>query len=37
MLRSAFWEVDGTLMDTAEQHFRAWVDVCHEKGRDFTS
>ena len=36
MLRAAIWDMDGTLVDTAEQHFRAWVDVCREKGRDFT-
>ena len=36
MPRAAIWDVDGTLVDTAEQHFRAWVDVCREKGRDFT-
>ena len=36
MLRAAIWDVDGTLVDTAEQHFRAWVEVCREKGHDFT-
>ncbi len=36
MLRAAIWDMDGTLVDTAEQHFRAWVDACREKGRDFT-
>ena len=28
MLRAAIWDMDGTLVDTAEQHFRAWADVC---------
>ena len=36
MPRAAIWDVDGTLVDTAEQHFRAWVDVCRERGRDFS-
>ena len=36
MPRAAIWDVDGTLVDTAEQHFRAWVDACRERGRDFT-
>jgi phosphoglycolate phosphatase-like HAD superfamily hydrolase len=36
MLRATIWDVDGTLVDTAEQHFRARVDVWREKGRDFT-
>jgi beta-phosphoglucomutase len=36
MLRAAIWDMDGTLVDTAEQHFRAWVEVCRERGRDFT-
>ena len=36
MLRAAIWDMDGTLVDTAEQHFRAWVEACREKGRDFT-
>jgi beta-phosphoglucomutase len=36
MNRAAVWDVDGTLVDTAEQHFQAWYDVCRELGRDFT-
>src|SRR5262245_14622447 len=32
---AALWDVDGTLVDTAELHFRAWQDVCRELGRDF--
>jgi beta-phosphoglucomutase len=30
------WDVDGTLVDTAEQHFDAWVKLCAERGREFT-
>lgn len=36
MTRAAIWDMDGTLVDTAEQHFQAWQDVCHELGRPFT-
>jgi|SRR5579884_2523158 len=34
--KAAIWDVDGTLVDTAELHFQAWQAVCREKGRDFT-
>lgn len=30
------WDVDGTLVDTAEQHFRAWALLAEEIGRPFT-
>jgi len=30
------WDVDGTLVDTAEQHFRAWSRRAAEIGRPFT-
>ena len=30
------WDMDGTLVDTAELHFAAWEDVCRELGRPFT-
>ena len=33
---AAIWDVDGTLVDTAELHFRAWVDLAAEIGRTFT-
>jgi beta-phosphoglucomutase len=33
---AAIWDVDGTLVDTAELHFAAWHEVCRELGRDFT-
>lgn len=37
LTRSAvIWDVDGTLVDTAELHFRAWVELCRDFGRDFT-
>src|SRR5437588_13124595 len=34
-LYAAIWDMDGTLVDTAELHFRSWQDVCRELGRDF--
>jgi beta-phosphoglucomutase len=34
--RGAIWDMDGTLVDTAELHFEAWAEVCRERGRDFT-
>ncbi len=30
------WDVDGTLVDTAEQHFRAWARLAAEIGKPFT-
>jgi len=33
---AAIWDVDGTLVDTAELHFAAWVQLCNELGRPFT-
>lgn len=36
MLAAAIWDVDGTLVDTAELHFQAWQEVCAEVGRDFS-
>lgn len=30
------WDVDGTLVDTAEQHFRAWAKLAAEIGQPFT-
>jgi beta-phosphoglucomutase len=35
MTRAAIWDMDGTLVDTAELHFRAWQEVCRELGRGF--
>jgi beta-phosphoglucomutase len=32
----AIWDIDGTLVDTAELHFEAWRKVCEEIGRPFT-
>ncbi len=32
----AIWDVDGTLVDTAELHFLAWEKVCRELGRPFS-
>src|SRR5262245_46438029 len=33
---AVIWDVDGTLVDTAEMHFQAWLDLCRELGRPFT-
>jgi beta-phosphoglucomutase len=33
---AAIWDVDGTLVDTADLHFRAWQEVCAEMGRAFS-
>jgi beta-phosphoglucomutase len=33
---AVIWDMDGTLVDTADLHFEAWRDVCHEIGHDFT-
>jgi beta-phosphoglucomutase len=33
---AAIWDVDGTLVDTAELHFAAWAAVASEIGRPFT-
>jgi beta-phosphoglucomutase len=32
---AAVWDMDGTLVDTAELHFQAWETVCTELGRPF--
>jgi beta-phosphoglucomutase len=32
----AIWDMDGTLVDTAELHFQAWEAVCRGLGRDFS-
>src|SRR3954447_1233841 len=29
------WDVDGTLVDTAEMHFQAWAELCESLGRPF--
>ncbi len=33
---AAIWDVDGTLVDTAELHFQAWQEVSRELGRTFS-
>jgi beta-phosphoglucomutase len=35
-IRAVIWDVDGTLVDTAELHFRAWEELCRGLGRPFT-
>lgn len=32
---AALWDVDGTLVDTAEMHFAAWAATARERGRPF--
>jgi beta-phosphoglucomutase len=36
MTPAIIWDVDGTLVDTAEQHFRAWTRLAAEIGQPFT-
>ena len=33
---AVIWDVDGTLVDTAELHFAAWAELCAGLGRPFT-
>jgi beta-phosphoglucomutase len=33
---AVIWDVDGTLVDTAEMHFKAWVRLAGEMGRPFS-
>ena len=33
---AVIWDVDGTLVDTAELHFAAWVRLAGEMGRPFS-
>jgi beta-phosphoglucomutase len=33
---AVIWDVDGTLVDTAELHFRAWLELCRGLGHNFT-
>jgi beta-phosphoglucomutase len=33
---AVIWDVDGTLVDTAELHFQAWDELCRELGRPFS-
>jgi beta-phosphoglucomutase len=36
MPHAVIWDVDGTLVDTAELHFQAWVEVARELNKPFT-
>src|SRR3954447_14354659 len=33
---AVIWDVDGTLVDTAELHFQAWQELCDGLDRPFT-
>ena len=33
---AVIWDVDGTLVDTAEMHFHAWLRLAKEMGRPFS-
>jgi beta-phosphoglucomutase len=35
-VRAVIWDMDGTLVDTAELHFRAWVELARELRKPFT-
>lgn len=32
----AIWDVDGTLVDTAELHYRAWAEICRRRDFEMT-
>jgi beta-phosphoglucomutase len=34
--RAVIWDVDGTLVDTAELHFQAWADLARDLGQPFS-
>jgi beta-phosphoglucomutase len=34
---AAIWDVDGTLVDTARDHFAAWLQLAHEIDKPFTA
>jgi beta-phosphoglucomutase-like phosphatase (HAD superfamily) len=36
MIRAVLWDLDGTLVDSAEFHWRAWRDVMAEAGLPVT-
>ena len=36
MIRAAIWDMDGTLVDTGEMHFAAWVAATRPLGREYT-
>jgi beta-phosphoglucomutase len=36
IIHAALWDMDGTLVDTAELHFAAWEEICREQGRPFS-
>src|SRR5713101_4373058 len=33
---AVIWDVDGTLVDTAELHFQAWLELTRQLGKPFT-
>src|SRR5438105_12663108 len=36
MPRAVIWDMDGTLVDTAELHFQAWVELARDLDKPFT-
>ena len=36
MLRAVLWDLDGTLVDSAESHFESWRDALRAEGRTIT-
>jgi beta-phosphoglucomutase len=36
MTRASIWDMDGTLVDTAEFHFQAWQEACRQQGLEIT-
>jgi beta-phosphoglucomutase len=35
-MRGVLWDMDGTLVDTAELHYEAWRATCRKRSRDLT-
>src|SRR5262249_8300985 len=35
-MHAAIWDVDGTMVDTAELHYRAWCKLAEEIGKPFS-
>src|SRR5215216_6998568 len=34
---AALWDMDGTLLDSAEYHWLAWQDILHHEGHSITN
>lgn len=36
MIRAVLWDLDGTLVDSGDYHWRAWLDTMRAEGRELT-